>query len=187
MPDEKTALATEPEKPATRSPLVHSWSRDLFFSLSIILFIILFIYQPVKVEGGSMEPGLQDQERIFINKLAYRLEDIQRGDIVVFRYPRDPHKSFIKRVIGLPGDRIRVFDGQVYLNGRLISEDYVPAEYMDSRSYPEIKVPMDSYFVLGDHRCMSNDSREFGPVQRAYIYGKAVFGYWPMDKLGLLH
>lgn len=134
-----------------------------------------------------MEPGLQDQERIFINKLAYKLEDIQRGDIVVFRYPRDTRKSFIKRVIGLPGDRVRVSDGRVYLNGKLTSEPYVPDEFLDARSYPEVKVPPDSYFVLGDHRSMSNDSRDFGPVARNYIYGKAVFGYWPMDKVGVLH
>lgn len=166
--------------------LLRSWGRDLFFSVAISLFIIIFVYQPVKVEGGSMEPGLQDQERIFINKLAYRLESIQRGDIVVFRYPRDPRKSFIKRVVGLPGDRVRVSEGHVFLNGRLTAEPYVPEEYLDSRSFPEIKIPADSFFVLGDHRSMSNDSRDFGPVARSYIYGKAVFGYWPMDKLGLL-
>jgi len=167
--------------------VLHSWVRDLFLSVGISLFIILFVYQPVKVEGGSMEPGLQDQERIFINKLAYKLENIQRGDIVVFRYPRDPRKSFIKRVIGLPGDRVRVSDGRVYLNGQLTSEPYVPEEYLDSRSYPEVKVPADTYYVLGDHRSMSNDSRDFGPVARSFIYGKAVFGYWPMDKVGVLH
>lgn len=167
--------------------VLRSWIRDLFFSVSISLFIILFVYQPVKVEGGSMEPGLQDQERIFINKIAYRLENIQRGDIVVFRYPRDPRKSFIKRVVGLPGDRVRVSDGHVYLNGRLTPEPYVPEEYLDSRTYPEVKVPADSFYVLGDHRSMSNDSRDFGPVPRSNIYGKAVFGYWPVDKMGLLH
>ncbi|HLJ27303.1 MAG TPA: signal peptidase I [Candidatus Angelobacter sp.] len=191
MPDEEIKTVTE-QKPAEpvreegHLRVLRSWARDLFFSISISLFIILFVYQPVKVEGGSMEPGLQDQERIFINKLAYRLENIQRGDIIVFRYPRDPRKSFIKRVIGLPGDHVRVFDGRVYLNGRLTPEPYVPEEYLDSRSYGETKVPADSYFVLGDHRSMSNDSRDFGPVPRSNIYGKAVFGYWPMDKLGLL-
>jgi signal peptidase I len=164
----------------------HSWVRDLFFSISISLFIILFVYQPVKVEGGSMEPGLEDQERIFINKLAYRLERIERGDIIVFRYPRDPRKSFIKRVVGLPGDRVRVSDGHVYLNDLPIAEPYVPEDYLDSRSYPEIRVPAGNYFVLGDHRSMSNDSRDFGPVPRSYIYGKAVFGYWPMEKVGVL-
>src|SRR5215472_11603545 len=176
-----------PEAPAARSRPLHSWAFDLVFSVAISLFIILFVYQPVKVEGGSMEPGLQDQERIFINKLAYRLEDIQRGDIVVFHYPRDPSKSFIKRVVGLPGDRVRVFGGHVYLNGKLTPEPYVPEEYLDSRAFPEVKGPADTYYVLGDHRSMSDDSRDFGPVQRSFIYGKAVFGYWPMEKMGVLH
>lgn len=178
--------AAAPARDERHLPALNSWIRDLFFSILISLFIIVFVYQPVKVEGGSMEPGLQDQERIFINKLAYRLEDIRRGDIVVFRYPRDPRKSFIKRVIGLPGDRVRVLDGHIYINNRLTSEPYVPEEYLDSRSYPEVKVPADSYYVLGDHRSMSNDSRDFGPVPRINIYGKAVFGYWPIDKLGIL-
>src|SRR5437016_9046829 len=137
---EEEIKATTPEQnpPAPRKGdqslrILHSWVRDLCISILISLFIILFVYQPVKVEGGSMEPGLEDQERIFINKLAYRLEDIKRGDIVVFRYPRDPRKSFIKRVIGLPGDRVRVTDGRVFLNGKLVSEPYVPQEYLDSR------------------------------------------------------
>lgn len=165
---------------------MHSWARDLFFSILVSFFIILFVYQPVKVEGGSMEPGLEDQERIFINKLVYRWESIGRGDIIVFRFPRDPRKSFIKRVIGLPGDKVHISYGHVYVNGKQLHEDYVPEEFMDTRSYPEIIVPQNAYFVLGDHRSMSNDSREFGPVGRGYIYGKAVFGYWPMEKLGIL-
>src|SRR5205807_3568605 len=97
--------------------VLHSWVRDLCISILISLFIILFVYQPVKVEGGSMEPGLEDQERIFINKLVYRIGAIGRGDIIVFRYPRDLHKNFIKRVIGIPGDRIRINHGRVYVNG----------------------------------------------------------------------
>ncbi|HYL14187.1 MAG TPA: signal peptidase I [Terriglobales bacterium] len=174
--------------PAPRAalPVLAVWLRDLIISLAISAFIIIFLYQPVKVEGTSMMPSLDDQERIFVNKFVYRLEPIQRGDIVVFRYPRDVSKSYIKRVIGLAGDHIRIDDGQVYVNGRPLDEDYVPAAYADERSYPEIVVPTNSYFVLGDHRSMSNDSRDFGPVKEGYIYGKAVFGYWPMDKLGRL-
>jgi signal peptidase I len=166
--------------------VLHSWARDFFVAVFVSFFIIVFIYQPVKVEGGSMEPGLEDQERIFINKLVYRWENIGRGDIIVFRYPRDPRKSFIKRVIGIPGDRVRIVYGHVYVNDRPIEEDYVPTEFLDSRSYPETVIPPGAYFVLGDHRSMSNDSREFGPVPRMYIYGKAVFGYWPLDKMGVL-
>jgi signal peptidase I len=180
-----TAIS-KPEPPRRTATFVSAWVRDLLISLGISAFIIVFLYQPVKVEGTSMMPSLEDQERIFINKFVYRLEPIQRGDIVVFRYPRDPAKSFIKRVIGVAGDHVRIEDGKVYLNGKLVSEDYVPRAYEDERSYSEIVVPPDSYFVLGDHRSLSNDSRDFGPVDASYIYGKAVFGYWPMEKVGRL-
>jgi signal peptidase I len=185
MPAETPATPAAPAASGLRSHL-HAWARDLVIALGLAAFIILFLYQPVKVEGTSMAPGLEDQERIFINKFVYRLEPIQRGDIVVFRYPRDPAKSFIKRVIGVAGDHVRIDDGRVYLNGKLVAEDYVPRAYEDGRSYPEVVVPPDSYFVLGDHRSLSNDSRDFGPVESSFIYGKAVFGYWPMEKVGRL-
>src|SRR5215471_2156145 len=144
---------TAPKPKASRAAgLFSAWMRDLIISLGISAFIIVFLYQPVKVEGTSMMPSLDDQERIFINKFVYRIEPIQRGDIVVFRYPRDPQKSFIKRVIGVAGDHVHIIDGHVYLNGKRLMEDYVPAIYQDGRSYPEIVVPPDTYFVLGDHR-----------------------------------
>jgi len=162
------------------------WVRDLFISLAISAFFIIFLYQPVKVEGTSMMPSLDDQERIFVNKFVYWLEPIERGDIVVFRYPRDPSKSYIKRVIGVAGDRVRIDAGQVYVNGQPLEEDYVPPAYVDERSFSEVVVPAHSYFMLGDHRSMSKDSRDFGPVKDGFIYGKAVFGYWPMEKLGRL-
>jgi signal peptidase I len=176
----------EKESHAHPLPVFAVWARDLLVSLAISAFIIIFLYQPVKVEGTSMMPGLEDQERIFVNKFVYRWEPIQRGDIVVFRYPRDTSKSYIKRVIGIAGDRIRIEGGQVYVNGEALDEDYVPSDYVDARSYDEIVVPTDSFFVLGDHRSMSNDSRDFGTVNERFIYGKAVFGYWPMEKLGRL-
>ncbi|MFY9675858.1 MAG: signal peptidase I [Terriglobales bacterium] len=190
MPDVGTpqspSSAPAPQNASRPMPIVAVWARDLLVSLAISAFIIIFLYQPVKVEGTSMMPGLEDQERIFVNKFVYRWEPIQRGDIVVFRYPRDTSKSYIKRVIGTAGDRIRIENGQVFVNGEALDEEYVPSEYADARSYPEITVPANSYFVLGDHRTMSNDSRDFGPVNERYIYGKAVFGYWPMEKLGRL-
>jgi len=190
MPDQADPLAqTRPLAgpaviPPARGMALSVWLRDLIISLAISCFIIIFLYQPVKVEGTSMMPSLEDQERIFVNKFVYRLESIQRGDIVVFRYPRDPSKSFIKRVIGLAGDHIQIDAGRVYVNGNLLDEEYVPRAYEDLRSYPDVVVPPDSYFVLGDHRSLSNDSRDFGPVNQSYIYGKAVFGYWPVDKMG---
>ena len=176
-----------PAQPGPRPlPVIAVWARDLLVSLAISAFIIIFLYQPVKVEGTSMMPGLEDQERIFVNKFVYRWEPIQRGDIVVFRYPRDTSKSYIKRVIGVAGDHVRIENGQVFVNSESLDEDYVPSDYADARSYPEITVPTNCFFVLGDHRTMSNDSRDFGPVNERFIYGKAVFGYWPMEKLGRL-
>ena len=171
-----------------RSPLASlaTWSRDLLISVVMAVLVILFLYQPVKVEGTSMMPSLVDQERIFINKFVYRIEPIQRGDIVVFRYPRDPQKSFIKRVVGVAGDHIRIVEGRVFVNDKMLEEDYVPAAYEDRLSYSEVVVPPGSFFVLGDHRNLSRDSRDFGPVEASYIYGKAVFGYWPVDKVGRL-
>jgi signal peptidase I len=173
------------KRPRRASGLVR-WLRDILISAAVSIFIIVFVYQPVKVEGTSMMPGLDDQERIFINKFVYRWEPIERGDVVVFRYPQDPTKSYIKRVIGLAGDRVRIEEGRVYVNGEQLYEPYVLAYYRDDRSYPEVTVPADSYFVLGDHRNMSSDSRDFGPIPQQAVYGKAVFVYWPFDKLGKL-
>ena len=190
MPDvegpQPTIEVLQKESPLRPLPVVAVWARDLLVSLAISAFIIIFLYQPVKVEGTSMMPGLEDQERIFVNKFVYRWEPIHRGDIVVFRYPRDTSKSYIKRVIGVAGDHVRIDNGQVYVNGEALDEDYVPSNYADSRSFNEMVVPSKSFFVLGDHRTMSNDSRDFGPVNERFIYGKAVFGYWPMEKLGRL-
>jgi signal peptidase I len=166
-----------------------AWLRDLSLSVLIAIIVILFLYQPVKVEGTSMMPSLIDQERIFINKFIYRfgLADVGRGDTVVFWFPGDPTKSYIKRVIGIPGDTIEVNDGTVIVNGKPLEEDYVPPDYRDHVSMPRRVVPPDQYFVLGDHRVSSNDSRNWGMVPRRYIYGKAVFVYWPPDRIGLLH
>ncbi len=182
---EETPNPTPAPQTSTSNPF-YAWIRDLLISLFVSAFIIIFLYQPVKVEGTSMLPGLQDQERIFINKFVYRFEAVERGDIVVFHNPLDTSKSYIKRVIGVAGDRVRIVDGNVYVNGQRLEEPYVPEEYVDQRSYPEVKVPRHSYFLLGDHRTSSYDSRDFGPVDQRFIYGKAVFVYWPVDKLGKL-
>jgi len=133
-----------------------------------------------------MMPGLTDQERIFINKFVYRFESIKRGDVVVFWYPIDPSKSYIKRVIGLPGEVVRITGGSVYINGQLLSEPYILSDYLDRQSYPSALVEPDHFFVLGDHRNSSNDSRSWGTVAREQIYGKAVLVYWPVDKFQVL-
>ena len=160
------------------------WLRDLVLSLLLAFVVIVFLYQPVQVEGTSMMPRLYDHERIFINKLVYRFEPIQRGAIVVFRYPLDPSKSYIKRVMGMPGEWVSIREGRVEINGKPLAEAYVPPSYLDHDSYPPVCVEPDHYYVLGDHRESSNDSRVWGTVDRSFIYGKAAFIYWPLDQLG---
>ena len=197
MPDQESleAPAVESLERETPSPGLKagvwnalSWVRDLAFSVLIAVVSIVFIYQPVKVEGTSMMPGLTDQERIFINKFTYRfgLGSIERGDTVVFEFPLDNTKSYIKRVIALPGDRVRIDRGQVIVNSQTLDEDYVESDYRDDVSMPEVVVKPDEYFVLGDHRNSSSDSRVWGTVARRFIYGKAVFCYWPLNKMGRL-
>ena len=163
-----------------------AWLRDLALSVVFAVILIVFLYQPVKVEGTSMMPALTNQERIFINKFVYKIGSgkIDRGDTVVFLFPEDKSKSYIKRVIAVPGDRIRIDEGQVYVNGSPLDEPYVPEDYRDRMSKEERVVPRDSYFVMGDHRNSSNDSRAWGYVPKNLIYGKAVFVYWPLDKMG---
>jgi signal peptidase I len=165
---------------------IRVWTRDLLIAIGLALVIIVFLYQPVKVEGTSMAPLLSDQERIFINKFVYRFEPIERGDVVVFWYPLDKSKSFIKRVVALPGETVEIRRGMVYVNGHEIAEPYVPPQYADVSDYGPETVPVGSYFVMGDHRISSNDSRVFGPVESQYIYGRAVFAYWPVDHFGSL-
>ena len=165
---------------------IRVWTRDLLIAIGLALVIIVFLYQPVKVEGTSMAPLLSDQERIFINKFVYRFEPIERGDVVVFWYPLDRTKSFIKRVVGLPGESVEIRQGTLYVNGQVIPEPYVPPQYEDTSDFPLTHVPKDCFFVLGDHRISSNDSRVFGAVPSQYIYGRAVFAYWPVDHFGSL-
>ncbi len=161
-----------------------SWLRDIIFAVGTAIFIVIFVIQPVKVEGTSMQPRLVDQERIFVNRFIYRFSDIRRGDIVVFWYPRDRGKSFIKRVVGGPGDEVEIRYGSVYVNGQKVDEPYLKPEFRDHESLRKEIVPAERYFVLGDHRNSSNDSRNWGYVPRELIYGKAVFRYWPMSRIG---
>ncbi|ADV82171.1 signal peptidase I [Terriglobus saanensis] len=183
-PSEPSSLSALPS-PAAKWTLT-SWLRDLVVSVSISAFIIMFLYQPVRVEGTSMLPMLEDQDRLFINKMAYHVGDIQRGDVVVFQYPRDHTKSYIKRVIALPGDRLRIDHGQVIVNDKPLFEKYVPVRFVDSRSQREIQMPLGEYYVMGDHRSISSDSRDFGPVDKELIYGRAAFVYWPFDQAGVV-
>ncbi|MGA3132930.1 MAG: signal peptidase I [Terracidiphilus sp.] len=185
-----STVSAQPSNPPAAAPRKPSglalWLRDLLIASAASVFMVLFLYQPVRVEGTSMLPRLEDRDRLFINKFVYHFTAIERGDVVVFHYPRDPEKSYIKRVIALPGDTLRIDRGRVYVNGKLVHEPYVPPEYRDNVSEPEMVIPADSYYMMGDHRLISQDSRYFGPVDRSLIYGKAVFVYWPARDVGVV-
>ena len=193
--DDKDIQVQKPEQ-AQRHDL---WSearlllRDLIFALMIAALVVVFIVQPVKVEGTSMLPRLHDGERIFVNKLIYYDEyrwapKIERGDIVVFWFPEDPSKSYIKRVIGLPNDTIEIHDGVVRVNGQDVEEHYLdPRLNVTHRSVAQTVVKNNYYFVMGDNRDNSSDSRFWGLVPKKYIYGKALFRYWPLNAASVIH
>ena len=167
--------------------------RDLVFALMLAVLMVVFVAQPVKVEGTSMLPRLHDGERIFVNKLIYYDEyrwapKIDRGDIVVFWFPNDPAKSYIKRVIGLPGDTVEIHDGVVRVNGRDLEERYLDPHL--NAAHPNlapIPIKQNYYFVMGDNRDNSSDSRSWGLVPKKYIYGKALFRYWPLGNASVIH
>jgi signal peptidase I len=163
--------------------LVH----DLAVAILFCFFLITFVAQAFRVQGTSMLPLLEDGERIVVNKFIYRFHAIERGDVVVFWYPRDPSVSFIKRVVGLPDDTVEIRAGQLYVNGQGVREDYLSPRFRDDDNVAPTKVSKGYYFVLGDHRNSSNDSRSWGEVPEKYIYGRAVYRFWPLSKLGSIH
>ena len=177
-----------PEEPPANSGLwaeVKSITRDIIFAAVMAVLIVVFVVQPVKVEGTSMQPRLENDERIFVNKFKYTFESIERFEIVVFWYPEDPTKSFIKRVIGLPNDLIDMDAlGRITINGHPIEEPYLAPERNQAARAKWNQVRSDFkyvkphyYFVMGDNRDASNDSRTWGLVPEKYIYGKAMFRY----------
>ena len=172
----------------------HFWAearlllRDLVFALLVIALVLVFVVQPVKVEGTSMLPRLHDGERIFVNKLVYYdIPELERGDIVVFWFPDDPTKSYIKRVIGLPGENVHVRDGRVFVNGRELQEPYLdPGRNVTRGTEQPVLVKQHYFFVMGDNRDNSSDSRMWGLVPEKYIYGKALFRYWPLSEASVI-
>jgi len=167
--------------------------RDIFLIIIVFILFGVFFVQPVVVEGTSMLPQLHDGERLLVNKLVYyRIQSvswghIERGDIVVFWFPNDPDKSYVKRVIGLPGETVELKNGRVIVNGTELNEDYLDKEYTQSMPPPMTKkVDEHHYFVMGDNRDNSSDSRYWGLVPEKYIYGKAFFRYWKPSNIGFL-
>jgi signal peptidase I len=163
---------------------IEGWLKEIFFATLTAVLIIVFLVQPVRVEGNSMQPRLHDSERVFVNKFLYRVSEIERGDIIVFWYPGNTSKSFIKRVIGLPGETVEISGGQVRLDGKPYQEPYVPPEFEDRSDFGPVTIPENHYFVMGDHRNTSNDSRSWGTLSANLIFGKAIFRYWPLSRIG---
>ena len=170
--------------------------QSIVLALSVFVLVYLFVAQPNEVNGRSMEPNFLDKEYLLTDKLSYRFNDPQRGDVVIFRAPATEACSvdsceYIKRVIGIPGDRVMVKDGLVYLNGNELNQSFLPAGLVTepgsfSENGKEITVPENNYLCFGDNRPHSRDGREFGLVTKDLIVGKAFFKYWPISAIGLV-
>lgn len=185
----ETGIALAPQERKSR---VHVWRalwellHDLAVAVVFCFFLVTFVAQAFRVQGTSMLPLLQDGERIIVNKFVYRFRHIERGDVVVFWYPKDPSVSFIKRVVGLPGETVELRGGILYINGQKLEEDYLDPRFQGDETRAPLEVPRGYFFVLGDHRSSSNDSRNWGDVPEKYIYGKAFVRFWPLSKLGVI-
>jgi signal peptidase I len=156
---------------------------ETLFIAGLLFLAVNLVTARIKVEGSSMEPSMHNGEFVVINRLAYRWTDPQRGEIVVFRYPLDPERRFIKRIIGLPGDNVSVHQGAVYVNGIPLDEPYISAPPMYDGEWT---VEDGRYFVLGDNRNNSSDSQNWGSLASENIIGKAVIVYWPLNELGII-
>jgi signal peptidase I len=157
-----------------------AWVKTLLSAGVYAVLIVTFGFQVARVEGQSMAPTLEDQDRLIVNKLVYRISDPRRGDIVMLYYPLNPDKSFVKRVIAEEGDTVRIVDGRVYVNDIPLKDDYVASEYRSHDDWGPQVIPEGYYFVMGDHRNNSSDSRHWGMVPKKYIIGKVQLRWWPV-------
>jgi len=154
------------------------------FVMMLLAWALCFNFSEVR--GSSMMPGIQDRDRILVDHVSYLFGSVERGDIVVLRYPMNPALDYVKRVVGLPGDHIQIFDGIVWVNDELLEEPYLDPESNDPYSFVDTIVEEDSYFVLGDNRIRSSDSREFGQVPHEYLRGKVRVRLWPITRVGVV-
>ena len=192
----KTTEETPKEKPNTPLSFIQKFINfildfleTIVVALSIFVVVYLFLVKPHEVKGSSMEPNFQNNDYILTDKISYKINEPSRGDVVIFKSPKNPEVDYIKRVIGLPGERVKVQNGSVFINDKKLEEPYLkdrtllfPGSYLQEGV--EITVPVNEYFVFGDNRPHSSDSREFGPIPISSIIGKALIRYWPLTKLG---
>jgi signal peptidase I len=157
-----------------------AWLKTLASAAVYATLIVTFGFQVARVEGQSMAPTLQDQDRLIVNKFAYRIGEPQIGDIVMLYYPSRPEKSFVKRVIAAEGDQVKIVDGRVYRNDVLMDDSFVPAEYRSHEDWGPRVIDEGYYFVMGDHRNNSSDSRHWGLVPKKYIIGRVQLRWWPV-------
>jgi signal peptidase I len=178
------------DKAARNRRVAIEWTILIIAALVIAFLIKTFLFQAFYIPSGSMEPTLKIGDRVLVNKLSYDLHDIHRGDIIVFKAPPEAQagniKDLVKRVIGLPGDVVELRQGVLYVNGRRVDESYLAPRFRDDESHAPIEVKKGYYYVLGDHRNSSNDSRSWGEVPQKYIYGRAEMRFWPLSKVGLI-
>ena len=161
--------------------LVFEVVKVVLISLAIILPVRMYLIQPFYVEGASMEPNFYNKEYLIINEIIYRFNEPQRGEVIVFKYPKNPRNYYIKRIIGLPGETVEIRGGQVYIHNEIVEENYIKLFSKDNRK--AIVLGADEYFVLGDNRNNSSDSRLFGPLKEKYIIGKVWFRGWPFNRM----
>lgn len=179
--DRQNVVSLESDQPSAARRIFSEAVQTI--GLALLLFLIInFLSARIRVDGRSMEPSFHDGDYVIVNRLAYRFGELQHGDVVVFPYPLNMEEDFIKRVIALPGDRLSIQEGSVYLNGSQIEEEYLDVTQRGDMA--EIVVPMGNVFVLGDNRNDSSDSRLWGPLDVEEIIGKAVFRYWPFADAG---
>jgi signal peptidase I len=177
-----SAAATRGDRLAAWQEEFWAWMKTLASAALYAIVIVTFVFQVARVEGLSMAPTLDDQDRLIVNKLIYRMSDPRRGDIVMLYYPLDPDKMFVKRVIAEEGDQVRIVDGRVYVNDVPMPSEYVPVEYQSHDDWGPQVIPQGHYFVMGDHRNNSQDSRHFGFVPKRYIVGKVQVRWWPVPQ-----
>jgi signal peptidase I len=185
VPAPRPAAAPRPSRWAIVREELLAWIRTLASAAVYATLIVTFGFQVARVEGQSMAPTLQDQDRLIVNKLTYRLGAPRRGDIVMLYYPVNPDKSFVKRVIAEEGDTVRIVDGRVYVNDIPLDDEYVPSEYRSHDDWGPQMISEGYYFVMGDHRNNSSDSRHWGLVPKKYIIGKVLVRWWPLPEATL--
>ncbi|MEG6615316.1 signal peptidase I [Peptococcaceae bacterium 1198_IL3148] len=176
----------EPEKEidGVKTSALRELLESVVIAVVLAIVIRMFVIEPFYIPSGSMEPTLMVNDRIIVSKLSYHFEQPEYGDIVVFKYPMDTSRNFVKRLIGEPGDTVELKDSKLYINGEAMPESFLPAG-LQYDNFGPIEVPAGQYFMLGDNRNNSEDSRYWGFLPEDLIVGKAVFIYWPLDRLSI--